>query len=430
MKKPADIKICFNAMVKNEAPTIERMLNSVWQYIDYWVIQDNGSEDGTQQIIENFFKEKGIPGFLYQIWEWKGHGWNRNHTLQTALAADHGCDWILRVDADEQLLIEDGFDWSPFRNTSIQSFNIAAEAGDAMYYRTWIWNAKLPWFFAEDLAHETIHLPDVDEDFQRVDLPFSIRHILTNDGMTWHKPMKFLKDALNLELTKVPTNEVLDNNYHLWYIGKSYNDSYQNPTDFPFGMDHAKEYARRTVFYFQMYLNKTHNYTETGRPAYIDDMGYYAMMLIGNAQDFLGNTERALECYDEATKFNPERNEAIVSKIRVCEKAGKFDLMLTETQKLISTSANLNPFPKFIFLIDKSCYKDTSYMPLFWRAKALQLNKLPFESVLTEIQNQHPSAPQWVFDEFNQSPQLEASLTTKENKISPAILNGVFGITQ
>jgi len=62
-------KICLNAMVANEARTITRMLDSCFQYIDYWVIQDNGSTDGTQDIIRNYFKEKGIPGFLYEI-EW------------------------------------------------------------------------------------------------------------------------------------------------------------------------------------------------------------------------------------------------------------------------------------------------------------------------------------------------------------------------
>ena len=87
-------KFCFNTMVNNEAHCVERMLNTIWPYIDYWVIQDNGSTDGTQDIIRNFFEEKGIPGFLYQIDWWDGHGVNRDHCIKTALAADHGCDWI------------------------------------------------------------------------------------------------------------------------------------------------------------------------------------------------------------------------------------------------------------------------------------------------------------------------------------------------
>ena len=58
-------KIVMNAMVANEARTITRMLESVYPYIDYWVVQDNGSVDGTQDIIRKFFEEKNIPGFLY-----------------------------------------------------------------------------------------------------------------------------------------------------------------------------------------------------------------------------------------------------------------------------------------------------------------------------------------------------------------------------
>ena len=48
-------KICLNAMVGNEANTITRMLESVAPYIDYWVIQYNGTEDNTKEIIEEFF---------------------------------------------------------------------------------------------------------------------------------------------------------------------------------------------------------------------------------------------------------------------------------------------------------------------------------------------------------------------------------------
>ena len=60
-------KICLNAMVANEARTITRMLDSVVDYVDYWVIQDNGSTDGTQDIIKNYFEERNILGFLYEI---------------------------------------------------------------------------------------------------------------------------------------------------------------------------------------------------------------------------------------------------------------------------------------------------------------------------------------------------------------------------
>ena len=57
-------KICLNAMVANESNTILRMLESCYQYIDYWVIQDNGSTDGTQQIIRDFLKKRVLTDFF------------------------------------------------------------------------------------------------------------------------------------------------------------------------------------------------------------------------------------------------------------------------------------------------------------------------------------------------------------------------------
>ena len=63
-------------MVGNEEHVIERMLNSCYQYIDYWVIQCNGN-DNTRQIIENFFADKGIPGFTY-MHKWDYPGINRD----------------------------------------------------------------------------------------------------------------------------------------------------------------------------------------------------------------------------------------------------------------------------------------------------------------------------------------------------------------
>ncbi len=355
-KKPSDVKICVNAMVGNEAATIKRMLESVADYVDYYVIQCNGT-DATKETIDEFFKEKGVPGFTYEI-NWEYPGWNRDHTLQAALKADHGCDWILRMDADEQLKVEQDFDWNLLRDTSVQSWNIIADPGNSLYFRTWMWNAKLPWFFQHDRRHETIHLPEIGESFQRVNLPKSFRQIITNDGETWFKPMKFLTDALELELDKVPSNKVLEDNYHLWYIAKSYNDAYGDPKQFPFGMDHAREYARRCIFYYDMYLNRQHNYGQSRHPKRYDDMGYYAMMLVGQAYEFLGDDTKALQYYLDASKFNMRRNEHYLRLCYFYERRKQYQNMLGVTT-ILTASDRFNPFPDYSFLIENNAYKDT-----------------------------------------------------------------------
>ena len=70
--------ICLNMIVKNEAHVIERCLISVKHLINYWVIVDTGSTDGTQQIIRDFLKE--IPGELYEKL-WVNFSHNRNEAL-------------------------------------------------------------------------------------------------------------------------------------------------------------------------------------------------------------------------------------------------------------------------------------------------------------------------------------------------------------
>jgi len=350
--------ICLNGMVGNESKTIRRMLESVAPYIDYWVIQCNGNDD-TEEIINNFFlKEKSIPGFTYKI-EWNFPGWNRNHTLQTCLNTNHNCDWILRMDADERLHVDEDFDWSVLEDTSVQSWNVTAQSYDTRYIRTWLWNAKLPWFFALDKRHETIHLPQIGEDFQRINLPYGFRHLVSQDGETWNVPRKFLRDALELEIDNVVGYKVLDDVYHLWYIAKSYSDCYGNPSELPFGKKHSDEYARRSIWYFERYLNLMHDWDNSKTAKRIDEQSYLTLIFMGHAYKFIGEIDKAIEHYSKAGQFCPERNEHYVYLILLLQDLGRFEEIIELTDIMLSPE-RLNPYPKFCFLVEDRAYYNTS----------------------------------------------------------------------
>ena len=138
-------------MFKNEAHCIISMLESVYPYIDFYVLQDNGSTDGTPELVKSFFDSKDIKGFIYNVEEgWISHGWNRDHLILETLKAPHNCDWILRVDSDETLEIDNNFDWSIFDDTEIDSFNVPSTLPGLIYFRTWIWNSKRNWRFKHD----------------------------------------------------------------------------------------------------------------------------------------------------------------------------------------------------------------------------------------------------------------------------------------
>lgn len=372
-------KICMNAMVGNEAKTITRMLESVVPYIDYWVIQCNGKEDNTKEIIENFFKERNIPGFTYEL-DWNFPGFNRDHTLQQALKANHGCDWILRMDADERLHVDEDFDWSLLDDTSVQSYNIGADAHDTKYFRTWFWNAKLPWFFQHDKRHETIHLPDVGEGFQRLDMPWSFRHLVSQDGETWAAPRKFLRDALELEIDKVVGNTILEDPYHLWYVAKSYADCYGNPSELAFGKAHSDEYARRAIWYFERFFETVHNWKNSKKPKFQDEMGYFGLLMMALCYEFIGDIQKAEDCFLAAEHYSPERNEHLFYLCLMFEKQGRFEEILPYIDKMLHEERK-NPFPRLSFLIENRAYHNTSNTLVEWKNKLInRLNEFTIDT--------------------------------------------------
>lgn len=350
-------RICMNAMVGNEQATIMRMLQSVAPHIDYWVVQCNGTDE-TKNIIENFFAERNIPGFTYEI-EWNFPGWNRDHTLQKCLSSNHGCDWILRMDADERLFVDENFDWSILDDTSVQSYNITAQAGDTRYLRTWFWNARLPWFFQHDKRHETIHLPEIGEGFQRKDMPFGFRHLVSQDGNTWFAPRKFLRDALELEIDKVVGYKVLEDPYHLWYIAKSYADCYGNPSELPFGRLHSEEYARRSIWYYKRFLEQVNAFDSDKRANMKDEMCYFGLIMMAQAWAFLNNPNESIETYKLSHQFSPKRNESHMYLAFYLEDLGKFEEALSEVEHMLQPERK-NVFPEFSFLIEDRAYYDTS----------------------------------------------------------------------
>lgn len=350
-------KIVMNSMVGNESRTILRMLESVAPYIDYYVVQCNGNDE-TEQIINEFFKSKNIPGLTYKV-EWNFPGWNRDHTLQKCLATEHGCDWILRMDADERLQVDDDFDWSILDDTSVQSYNIVAQNGGLRYFRTWFWNAKLPWFFQHDKRHETIHLPEIGESFQRLNMPFGFRHLVSQDGETWHVPRKFLRDALELEIDKVVGDKVNEDFYHLWYLAKSYADCYGNPNELPFGRKHSEEYARRAIWYYERFLEKVFDYPHSKSKIREDEMAYFALIIMAWAYEFLGDYEKAEKSYNESMIFINDRNEHYYYLSKMYEKLGRYEDAI-KILDIMSQPERTNPFPRRTFLIEDRCYLDTS----------------------------------------------------------------------
>lgn len=388
--------ICMISMFKNEAKGIRRMLESVWRHIDFYVFQDNGSTDGTPDIVREFFADKNIPGFIYEVEEgWVGFGWNRDHLLQTTLRNDHGCDWIMKMDCDEYLEVDDDFDWSYFYNTNTESFHVTAVAPGCIYYRAWIWNAKLPWKFQHDPAHEIILLEGKNDNFERVNLPKGLRMIGTPDGESYTVRTKYISDALKLEEKLIREETMLADTYHFWYTAKSYHDCFAGDF-YPLGTSHSKEFARRAIFYYEEYLKHLN-------PQGIHEMSYYTMFALGELYKYLENFEKAIDCYINAEKYCSVRNEHIVGLARIYYELGQYDKMLEQTTRLMQPERKL-PFPDYYFLIDTNLYHDSGPIPQELHNLALQLNSQSENSTINFSINNNQKPRIWIVDDFYADP--------------------------
>lgn len=409
-------KIAMISMFKNESKTIGTMLESVVPYISYWVLQDNGSTDGTPDVVKAWAEKYKIPGLLYKVEEgWVGFGWNRDHALQTLRKQDHGCDWIMKMDCDEYLEVEDGFDWSIFEQTDIPSFDVHAFAPGCQYFRTWIWNSKLNWSINHDPAHETIVLDGNNQEFRRHQLDLKFKMMAGSvAGESYSNPTKYINDALKLEEKLIRENSMLQNMYHFWYIGKSYEDGYVCK-ELPLGVIHQKEMARRCIFYFEEVLHVSHpDFKNTRKAVRHDEMGYYAMDVMGTASRFLGDYHKAIEYYNGAEQFAPSKNDHLVHLAETYWELMDYEKMLQVTTRLVDPNRT-NPFPDLGFVINPNFYVNTGKHPQFLHDSALRLNKEVTATGTIFRINQNSRKKLFVVDNFYDDPHKVREYALKQD---------------
>jgi glycosyltransferase involved in cell wall biosynthesis len=101
-------------IVKNEASIIKECLDDARPIVDYILIEDTGSTDGTQEIVRDYLRSTGTPGVLFQA-PWQDFGHNRTLAL-ARLRERADIDYALILDADDMIVREDGFDPVAFRD--------------------------------------------------------------------------------------------------------------------------------------------------------------------------------------------------------------------------------------------------------------------------------------------------------------------------
>ncbi len=136
MHKPL---ICLNMIVKNEAKNMPQCLESVKDVVDYYIINDNGSKDGTPKLIKQIMNGYKINGEVYSS-PWVNFGHNREEALQRVYL-DGRWDYCLFMDADNVLRHEDG----AFGNLTADSYLIEWRSRGVSYKVPGLLSLKKEW---------------------------------------------------------------------------------------------------------------------------------------------------------------------------------------------------------------------------------------------------------------------------------------------
>ena len=205
-------------IVKNEAKVIKRCLSSIKHLLDYWIISDTGSTDGTQEIIKDFMKD--LPGELMEK-PWVDFSHNRNEVLFQSKGKG---DYLLFIDADEWLDFSPSFVMPDFQKdcyvASVRVFN------GSIYQRVILINNHIPWEW-KGVLHEDI-CPVHINGYEFLQGVINVSN--TADGFRSKSPKKYQKDAavLKAALDKEP-----DNCRYAYYLAQSYEEG----QDFELALD-------------------------------------------------------------------------------------------------------------------------------------------------------------------------------------------------
>jgi len=264
--------ICLNMIVRNESHIVHEVLDTVVGLIDYWVIVDTGSDDGTQDIIRNYMSARGIPGELHER-PWRDFGTNRTEALQLA---QNKCDYILVMDADDLLIgtVE-------FRDLTADVYYLRIrDDGGTSYWRRELFRNGVPVYY-RGVLHE---FPDCDIPFTEERLQGDYYVNSRRLGARNKDPQKYLRDAevLLAEVQRRP-----DDTRAVFYLAQSYH----NYGDFANGL---KWYARRA---------------EMGG---WDEEVFYSMMRVAECMSELRHPlHEVQEAYLRAWEYRPIRAEPL-----------------------------------------------------------------------------------------------------------------------
>jgi tetratricopeptide (TPR) repeat protein len=211
------IGLCMIA--KDESRVIANCLASAMPLIDYILVVDTGSSDGTQQIIRDFLDQHRIRGAVIDE-PWRDFAYNRSFALER-LREVTDIDYVLMIDADDTFVIEPGFDPLAFKAQMRHDlYDVAMVQPPIRHYRPQICSNRLPFSF-KGVLHEYLEAPRAEISRETAS-GFAIHS--GSGGARSRNPRKYQDDAEVLERALATETDPFLISRYTFYLAQSYRD--------------------------------------------------------------------------------------------------------------------------------------------------------------------------------------------------------------
>ena len=292
--KGKTIGLCMIA--KDESGVILRCLESVRPVVDYILVEDTGSSDGTGTIVREWLRRTGLPGQVIAE-PWRDFAYNRSHAL-AMLRQVQEVDYALVLDADDRLVFDAGFDAAAFKaGLSRDWYGVEIRRGPARYWRNQICSNRLS-FRYRGVLHEFLDEPRPGAS------PGTATgfHIVSGqDGARSHDPNRYRKDAEILERALETETEPSLRARYTFYLAQSYRDAGDRESALRNYLKRASLDDRRDEVFESLYNS--------------------AQLLTAMSRPF----DEVLAMYLRAADAAPGRAEALHGASRLCREHDKFE---------------------------------------------------------------------------------------------------------
>ena len=214
--------ICLAMIMRNESKVLPRSMKSFLALRETgcevsYAIADGGSDDNSVALVKEIMAEvPGVVEVIPQPQPLDDFSTFRNKSLDMARKLG---DWLLMLDADDEIVIEPGFKMPDLDQTDMDGFAVLIKFGGDEFWRPVILRGNRPWHY-EDRIHEHLECAGARP------LPkLTGLHILIHAGegaRSANAKQKFLNDA---EVLKKVLREKPNDPRTTFYLAQSLRDA-------------------------------------------------------------------------------------------------------------------------------------------------------------------------------------------------------------